>query len=227
MSRLRGPKTVMPEGEAARRFLNVRLFGAADVGGHHVALQSDVGPFDWAAEFGRDAPRTLEIGFNRGRFIQHMAAAWPDHDHVGIEIQRRFAWLLANRIVEEGSAPENLRIIWADAKLVTQALFEPQSLDAIFINFPDPWWKKRHHKRRLVDESFAQDLARLLVPGGRVWVKSDVPDIAGEIDQALASVASLEGPHPFEEDTLPLTFREVKCVRQGLPITRFWYTRTA
>ena len=101
------------------------------------------------------------------------------------------------------------------------AIIAPGTLENIYINFPDPWWKRRHVKRRLVDSRFATELALLLRPGGRVWVKSDVPAIAAEIEQALASVVSISTPRPFEADALPHTHREKSCLRAGLPITRY------
>ena len=105
------------------------------------------------------------------------------------------------------------------------ALFPPGSLDGVYINFPDPWWKKRHAKRRLVTMDFAAELAAMLHPGGRIWVKSDVPAIADEFAEAFADVPSLSAPVPFEQATLPLTHRETACVAQGLPIVRYHVTR--
>jgi tRNA (guanine-N7-)-methyltransferase len=227
VSRMRGPVQDKPEGPGAWVLLNAQLFGDNGIGGHNVAVRSEALPVDWSAIFGREAPRTLEIGFNRARFLQEITQAWPGHDHIGIELRRRYGWWLANTLGENPEAPQNLRILWADAKLVTPAIFKPGSLDAIFINFPDPWWKKRHVKRRLVDLDFADSMAKLLAPGGRIWVKSDVPHIAEEIDTALAAVPILQGPTEFGEADLPLTHREVKCVAAGMPIYRFWYSRPA
>ncbi len=222
MSRFKGPKNEMPEGEGTWAMLNTRLFGSNLMGGHSVAPRPEALPVDWAEVFGREAPRALEIGFNRGGFLRDIAAAWPDHDHVGIEIRRRYVWHFANTAAEEGG-PLNVRVVWADARLVAPAVFGEGTLDAVFVNFPDPWWKRKHTKRRLVDEGFAQSLRALLAPGGRVYVKSDVPMIADEIRDALAT--ALVGPTPFDEALLPLTYRERKCIRQGLPITRFWFSR--
>ena len=221
MPRVRGPMAARPEGDGP--LLNARLFGDHDRGGYDVAVSPDALPWSWPATFGREAPLTLEIGFNRGKFLSELAQAWPDHDHVGIEVSRRFAWRLHHLLSAHG--PENVRIVWADARAATPALFQPGSLQAVFINFPDPWWKKRHHKRRLVQGPFAAQLAELLAPGGRVWVKSDVADIAAEIDESLAAVPAFGDRTTFGVDDLPLTFREVRCVRTGLPIHRFHYTR--
>ncbi|MEZ4470023.1 MAG: hypothetical protein R3F60_04290 [bacterium] len=157
MPRVRGPMAARPEGDGP--LLNGLLFGDHDRGGYDVAVRPEVLPWSWPAVFGRTAPLTLEIGFNRGKFLSELARAWPDHDHVGIEVSRRFAWRLHHILLARG--PANVRIVWADARAATPALFTPGSLQAVFINFPDPWWKKRHHKRRLVQGPFAAQLAEL------------------------------------------------------------------
>ena len=222
MSRFKGPKNVVPAGESAWAMLNASLFGSNAVGGHSVAPRPEAVPVDWAGVFGREAPLSLEIGFNRGRFLRDLAAARPDEDHVGIEVRRRYVWHFTNRAGEDGG-PRNVRVVWADARLVAPAVFGAGTLDAVFVNFPDPWWKTKHTKRRLLDEGFAQALGELLAPGGRIYVKSDVPMIANEIRDALATC--LEGPTPFDEALLPMTYRESKCTRQGLPIDRYWFSR--
>lgn len=229
MPRMRGQQIAMPEPELAWIMLNARLFGDDALGGYDEVLRPEALPFDWPEVFGRDAPRTLEIGFNRGRFLRAMADRWPDHDHVGIEVRRRYVYRFAHLYGEKSAEGEplvgNVRVIWADAKRITGPLFAAQKLDAIFINFPDPWWKKKHHKRRLVQTDFASEMAALLAPGGRIWVKSDVPAIAQEIDEVLAQTEGLCDRQPFGEDDLPFTHREVRCVKQGLPIARFSYGR--
>jgi len=222
MPRFDGPKNEHPVGDAAWPMLNSAVFGSNTAGGHDVAPLPESLPIDWDSVFGRSAPRTLEIGFNRGIFLRGLASAWPDHDHVGVELRRGYVWHFTND-VGPANAPRNVRVLWADARLVTRVLFAPGTLEAVFINFPDPWWKRRHLKRRLVDGDFARDLYRVLGPGGRVYVKTDVPMIAGEIRDALA--ACMEGPTPFDAELLPVTRRERKCVRADLPTDRFWYRR--
>lgn len=222
MPRMRGPVQDEPTGKT---LLNGHLFGSQATGGNNVTVRREVLPFDWATVFGREAPRTLEIGFNRGRFLTELASRWPEHDHIGIEIRRRYCWRLANLIDRDPDSAQNVRLVWADAKRVTADLLPPGSLQAIFVNFPDPWWKRRHEKRRLVRPDYARELHDLLRDGGEVWVKSDVAAIAEEIDASLAGTPGLEGPFPFGADDLPLTYREVKCVAAGMPIHRFRYRK--
>jgi hypothetical protein len=148
----------------------------------------------------------------------------PERDHIGIEIRRRYAWRVAYELGRD-DGPRNCRIIWGDAKLLSGGLFDDTTVADIYINFPDPWWKAKHAKRRLVDDGFAAMLARLLQPGASIWVKTDVPAIGQEITEALASVPGLEGPVPFGQDDLPLSYRERSCLALGLPIDRFRFTR--
>ncbi len=216
--------TSPPQKGAERWLLNQRLFGDLSQGGHQRVPLPEALPLDWTEVFGREAPLVLEIGFNRGKFLCALAERWPGHNCVGIELRRRYPWLLAERFLKEGG-PENLKIIWGDAKLLSPALFPPGSLSQLLITFPDPWWKKRHFKRRLISFEFAQRIQEQLQPGGLVWVKSDVPAIAEEIREALAE-AGLEGPEPFAQEALPLTHRERRCIEQGLPIERFYFRRS-
>ena len=224
MSRLRGPKAVLPRADSPF-LLNHELFGSHEYGGHTTEALENKSPIDWALKFGRVAPLEVEIGFNRGVFIEELASNCPSINVLGIEIQRRYCWRLAN-LLEDATHPfTNLKLIWADAKVVTSALMQPNSVDTIYINFPDPWWKKRHHKRRLVDTAFAQDLVQVLKPGGEIWVKSDVLAIADEIRDALLAVKSLERGAEYTKECKPLTHRERKCLDQGLEIYRFRFVK--
>ncbi|MCA9538227.1 MAG: tRNA (guanine-N7)-methyltransferase [Myxococcales bacterium] len=225
MPRLRGPIATRPEGDAAWALLNGDLFGDAAIGGYRPEVRPEVLPLDWAQIFGRVAPLNLEIGFNRGRFLRSVATARPDEDFIGVEVRRKFCWRLANLLGADPAAPRNLRLIWADARRVTESLLAPGSLHGIYINFPDPWWKRRHVSRRLVNLDFAKTLTGLLAPDGAIHVKSDVPAIADEIAEALAAMPELASPVPFSADDLPPSHRETVCMRQGLPIVRYRVAR--
>jgi tRNA (guanine-N7-)-methyltransferase len=226
MPRVKGPLLRPFEGADEWPILNRALFGLVDLGGHHQVPLAAAVPVDWAAVFGRSAPVTLEIGFNRGRFLRALARLQPERDHVGIEIRRRHAWRVAHEMARE-QGPGNVRVVWGDAKLVAPAVAPPGGFADVYINFPDPWWKKKHTKRRLVDPDFAQSLTDLLAPGGAFWVKSDVLAIAEEISAAFTEEPRLEGPVPFGEADLPLSYREARCLYTGLPVHRFRFTRRA
>ncbi|MFN3198106.1 MAG: tRNA (guanosine(46)-N7)-methyltransferase TrmB [Bradymonadia bacterium] len=223
---MKSPNVNVPEGAAGEVMLNTLLFGTNARGGHQTAPDPESLPVLWPEVFNREAPLTLEIGFNRGVFLRALAEQWPDHNHVGVELRRRYPYYVAQQVADAGGM-DNLKIVWGDAHLVVPAIFAPGSLQAVFINFPDPWWKKRHAKRRLVNLDYAHTLAGLLAPGGRIWVKSDVPMIADEIREAFEQVSCLEGPTPFGEADLPFTHRERRCVAAEMPIVRYWFDRVA
>ena len=224
MARIRGPIVSPLPGEGEWPILNRQVFGSMAIGGWHSAPSPQGVPLNFEAIFGRVAPLTLEIGFNRGDFIRELALRRPDQDHLGIEIRRRFAYGVAHGLGQSGG-PLNVRVIWGDAKLVAPAAFGDRGVADLFVLFPDPWWKKKHEKRRLIDESFGSSLIDLLAPGGSLWIKTDVPDIALEIREAVALDPRAGQPVPFEVDTLPLTRRERSCLASGRPIERFRFVK--
>lgn len=225
MARLRGAPVHRPVGAEGWPLLNERLFGSHAAGGQHCPFQPGALPWSWAETFEGEGPLCLEIGFNRGHFLTQLAQRWPHARIVGIEIRQKFAWRLTHLIAKDDEGPRNVRLLWADARQTVPEIFAPQSVQHIFINFPDPWWKARHAKRRLVSEDFAQILYRVLAPGGRIWVKSDVQAIADEIEESLAACPGLSPKLPFGEADLPPTYRELRCLREGLPIIRYWVER--
>ncbi|HTO97497.1 MAG TPA: tRNA (guanosine(46)-N7)-methyltransferase TrmB [Myxococcales bacterium] len=133
---------------------------------------------DWSRDFGRAAPLELEVGPGRGAFALDHAARHPEIDLVAIESRRSDCELIRARAARRGL--RNLMILQGDAKLLLARLFPPGSLSAVHVQFPDPWWKRRHHKRRMVDADFAVQMRRLLAPGGSVDFRTDVEAYARE-----------------------------------------------
>jgi tRNA (guanine-N7-)-methyltransferase len=147
-------------------------------------------PLDFARAFGRSAPTFLEIGFGMGETTAAIAQARPGDDFLGIEVHGPGVGSLLKRVVEQGLA--NVRVIRHDAVEVVAAMIPEASLAGIHVFFPDPWPKKRHHKRRLLKPPFVHALARRLLPGGYLHAATDWEDYANEILGVLAAEPLLE-----------------------------------
>jgi tRNA (guanine-N7-)-methyltransferase len=148
---------------------------------------------DLAAIFGREAPKVLEIGFGMGETTARIASEHPEIDYLGVEVHSPGVGALLKRIEEH--ALTNIRIIQHDAVEVVRTMVPEASLAGIHVFFPDPWPKKRHHKRRLIQPGFAHLLATRLAPGGYLHVATDWQAYAEHILATLSSVGSFENPH--------------------------------
>jgi tRNA (guanine-N7-)-methyltransferase len=140
---------------------------------------------DFAALFGRRAPVVLEIGSGMGETTAAIAAMQPQTDFIAVEVHAPGVGSLLNRIAAEGLA--NVRVIRHDALEVLERMIPDASLAGIHLFFPDPWPKKRHHKRRLVQPAFAALAARKLAPGGYLHAATDWADYAGWMLQVLSA----------------------------------------
>jgi len=171
---------------------------------------------DLDREFGRHAPRVLEIGFGMGETTADIAAAHPGTDFLGIEVHAPGVGSLLRQVEARGLA--NVRVIRHDAVEVLQAMIAPESLDGIHVFFPDPWPKKRHHKRRLIQPPLARLLGERLRPGGYLHVATDWLDYAEQIlavlsaEPLLANTAEGFAPRP---EWRPLTKFERRGLRLG------------
>jgi tRNA (guanine-N7-)-methyltransferase len=145
---------------------------------------------DLDALFGRRAPRVLEIGFGNGEHLLEHAMRHPDQDHLGIEVHPPGVGRLLLGV--EGAGLINVRVSAHDAVEVLEAQIADATLDEVLILFPDPWHKKRHHKRRLIQPPFAASLARCLKPGARLHLETDWEPYAEHMLQVLDGCAALE-----------------------------------
>jgi len=151
-------------------------------------------PLDLDALFGRQAPRVVEIGFGNGDHLAQMAAARPDVDCLGIEVHPPGVGHLL-QLVETGGLT-NVRVSNHDAVEVLENQIPPASLDEVFILFPDPWHKKRHHKRRIVQDGFLDLIATRLKPGGVLRLATDWVPYAEHMLECLARNAHYENLSP-------------------------------
>ncbi len=140
---------------------------------------------DLDAMFGRAAPKIVEIGFGMGDTTARIAAAHPGHDYLGVEVHTPGVGSLLNRIAESGLT--NVRIVQHDAVEVLEHMIAPGALAGVHVFFPDPWPKKRHHKRRLVQPPFIKLLATRMKPGAYVHVATDWEDYANQILEVLSA----------------------------------------
>jgi len=170
---------------------------------------------DWERDFGRKAPLELEIGPGRGAFALDHAARHPELDLVVIETRRSDCELIRTRASKRGL--RNLMVLHGDARLLVPRLFPPGSLSALHVQFPDPWWKTRHHKRRMVDVDFARKARDLLVAGGEVDFRTDVPAYAREGEQTWLEAGFEKLPDRAPE---VLSTRERRYAVTGQPVFR-------
>ena len=171
---------------------------------------------DLAAALGREAPKILEIGFGMGGATAEIAAGNPDKDYLGIEVHGPGVGNLCKLIAEQQLT--NLRLIRHDAVEVLDHMLADGSLDGVHIFFPDPWHKKRHNKRRLIQPPLVEKLVKKLKPGGYLHAATDWEDYAVQILEVLSANADLENtadgyaPRP---EYRPLTKFEQRGIRLG------------
>jgi tRNA (guanine-N7-)-methyltransferase len=146
-------------------------------------VEYQASPLELRALFGRDAPRMIEIGFGAGEALLEFAQSHPQIDCLGLEVHRPGVGHLL--LGAHAAGLRNLRIICHDAVEVLQHQLEPGSISLIHIFFPDPWPKKRHHKRRLIQPSFASLLARALQPDGTLRLATDWEHYAQQMREVL------------------------------------------
>jgi len=173
-------------------------------------------PPDYDTVFGRHAPRVLEIGCGMGETTAAIAAARPDTDFIGVEVHAPGVGSLLKRIDELGLA--NLRVIRHDAVEVVAHMIPEASLAGVHVFFPDPWPKKRHHKRRLLQPAFVAALAARLAPGGYVHAATDWEEYAQEMLATFAAeprlVNTVDGFAP-RPDYRPQTKFETRGLKLG------------
>ncbi|HSJ98560.1 MAG TPA: tRNA (guanosine(46)-N7)-methyltransferase TrmB [Myxococcota bacterium] len=171
----------------------------------------------------------LEIGFGRGEFLAELAARAPEVAHVGVEVSWKRVLKMARRLARSELA--NVRLVHGTGQQVVSEAIRPGTLDAVWINFPDPWPKKRHHRRRLVQPALLAALAERLRPGGVLHLATDDVGYAEHIDALLAAeprLVNLFAPARWlaEVPGRTATAYELAWRAEGRPL-HFWaYART-
>ncbi len=181
-------------------------------------LDHEMGRLDLVALFGREAPVVLEIGFGMGKSLVEMASKAPDHDFIGIEVHRPGVGACMADAQEAGL--RNLRVFEHDAIEVLADCIPDASLDRMQLFFPDPWHKKRHHKRRIVQPEFAETIRKKLKIGGVFHMATDWENYAEHMLEVMQSAPGYRNqsstadyvPRP---DFRPLTKFEQRGHRLG------------
>ncbi len=171
---------------------------------------------DPAAVFGRQAPLVLEIGFGMGDATAQIAAALPGTDFIGVEVHEPGVGALLQRIDEAGLS--NLRILQFDAVQVLEHMIAPGSLAGVHVFFPDPWHKKKHNKRRLIQAPLVQLLQSRLVPGGYLHCATDWQPYAEQMLEVLSVEPALRNAaegFAAKPDYRPLTKFENRGLKLG------------
>ena len=179
----------------------------------------------WRDVYANDHPVEIEVGCGKGAFLLAAALARPEINFFGIEIVRKYQLYVATRMAIRGL--RHVRVSCADARALIRDRVPEASVQAIHVYFPDPWWKKRHHKRRVFTPEFVTACVHAIKPGGRVYIATDVADY-------FTLMTELCGQQPelvFQPDASPahdleyLTNFERKAHEQGTPINRAVYER--
>lgn len=179
-------------------------------------------PPDWMAVFGFAGPLELEIGCGAGGFALEYARRHPHVQYVAFEWRKKYAREVQYRAGQRGL--RNLQVLEADARVEVPHLFAPGSLAAVHIQFPDPWWKRAHHKRALITPSFSLLLLSLLMPSGLLDLRTDVEERARQMLSILEE-AGFENPlgrgtfHPGSPEDVPSS-RERRYLASGEPVFR-------
>lgn len=184
-------------------------------------------PIDLAELFDRAAPTILEIGFGNGASLLQMARAQPDWNYLGVEVHRPGIGHLLLQLEQEPI--DNIRIVAADAQQVLKHL-PADSLHGLQLYFPDPWHKKRHHKRRLVQAPWAQTVRQKLLPGGFLHMATDWENYAEHMLDVLAKTDGLRPANPAETaarlSARPPTRFELRGRRKGHDVWELVYIRS-
>jgi tRNA (guanine-N7-)-methyltransferase len=186
-----------------------------------LAPRAPEGGFDLFELFAPTDEIEMEIGFGRGMFLIQRAQAAPSSRLLGIEIKKKLAYGVAERCQRLGL--EHVRVMAGDVRGVLPGVRPDRALARVFMHFPDPWWKKRHAKRRLISEEVLDQFARLLRPGGELFIQTDVDERLQECLSELSAHPAFELPAGGLVESNPygaVSNREQRAIADGLPVYR-------
>ena len=186
------------------------------------APRAPEGRFSLEALLEGSGPIELDIGFGRGLSLFERAAAWPDSRILGIEVKTKLAYKAAERLQKHGL--QNVKVLCGDAREILKRAEPSGSVQRVALHFPDPWWKKRHDKRRVIGDALLTELERLMAPSGELFIQTDVQHRAEQYVAQLRERAEFELPSPsgyVERNPFDArSNRERRAIEDGLPIWR-------
>lgn len=172
--------------------------------------------------FGNEKPVELEVGFGKGAFLVDAVPQHPETNYLGIEIEKGLALYVATRLAKRQFP--NVKVAHGDAGRLLSQHLPAGSLSAMHVYFPDPWWKKKHRKRRVFNEAFAEQAARVIQPGGYLHIATDVAEyfqvMLGIVAQQTEFVLEDAGREERAEEAKPETNFEKKARKEGRPVWR-------
>jgi len=175
---------------------------------------------DWGKIFKRKAPLFLEIGIGNGEFIVWIAKKNPESNFIGVEVSKKYLRKAANRVVNEGL--KNVRLMYIEGSKFISKFLERETLSGIYINFPDPWLKKKHKKRRLISQPFVWLIADRLTLEGFFLMVTDCEDYAKEVAELFSECPAFlplwDSPVKINLTDYYLTKYARKWLSQGLPL---------
>ena len=191
------------------------------------APRAPEGRFSLEALVEGEGPIELDIGFGRGLSLFERAALAPESRIIGIEVKTKLAYKADERIRKRGLS--NVAILCGDAREILKRAEPSGSVRRVSLHFPDPWWKKRHDKRRVIGDALLAELSRLMKPGGELFIQTDVEHRAEQYvaqlrarpDFLLASESGYVDENPFGARSN----REKRAVEDGLPVWRIMGNR--
>lgn len=187
-----------------------RIVGNLDLTGRLSLYDALPNPWNPLLMFGRVAPIELEIGSGKGLFLRKAAQANPAHDFLGIEVAYRYALISAAQLAKNGV--KNSLMVNADAAKLLAERVPTESLAAVHVYFPDPWWKKSHRKRRILRADVVKMIENRLLPGGTLYFRTDVEEYYRSTLELVAAETTLQGPVETENGALALP--------EALPVER-------
>ena len=192
----------------------------------HLFRQQDF-PEKWDAKVlfeNSTAPLEVEVGSGKGHFLLAAAQTHPNHNFLGIEVAHKYAAYCAAKLIKENIS--NAVMISGDAVTLFRERFEADSLAAVHVYFPDPWWKKRHRKRRVMRMDLIRRVEACLIPGGKLHFWTDVEEYFQTTLEMMAAESILKGPwEPEVEENAWRTHFERRTLEEGKPVFRSYFVK--